>query len=514
MRFIWLFVILQAATLILFIFPTSEGGLMNMTEKTSADLINPTFGFGTIGYGYTGQEGFATGGVPDTGILNGRAGGRGLIPESAEEKSVLISNSSLQVDFSGAPTTGRTPLLVFFIDLTKGSPTSWVWDFGDGITGTGEDVLHEYWKGGIYTVQLTATNQDGDSGTRVKGQYITVRPLPVEANFTAIPLRGEAPLTVEFTDQSTGAMFWSWNFGDGSPGSMIPDPDHTFTEPGIYQVRLSVVNEIGESATASQGINVTIPGALDAEFIGIPTSGPVPLFVQFTDHSMGKPISWMWDFGDGARDTSLNPNHLYLTDGVYSVTLTVSDQHGNSDTVSKANYISAQDVTPPSGFLPIYAGWNFVSVPKKLASGSDTAEIFAHIDADGHSILQYNSVSGQWVTMTRTSPVKPLDAVWLYSKKIDTVPLTFDTHPLHNPPSHELCKGWNAVGFTGLEPHTAMITLTSVRDTWLNCIEFNQEFQNYDLMIIKGQNDDTNLHPYHGFWIYMSGNGVITGIPT
>ena len=510
MRYIRIFMLFLATVLILFSSPAIGGEQVSVVGINPGDLINPALSSKASGDGNLDSAGLSASPAPQIGMPDTRSDSEALLPESGKGEGVLISNSSLQVDFSGAPTTGRAPLLVLFSDLTKGNPTSWVWDFGDGSTGRGEDILHEYWKGGIYTVQLTASNQDGDSGTRVKEQYITVRPLPVDANFTATPLLGRAPLTVKFTDRSTGAMIWSWDFGDGSPGSMIPNPDHTFINPGMYHVRLSVANEIGESATASQDINVTASDALRAEFEGTPTSGSVPLLVLFTDHSTGEPTSWIWNFGDGVRDTSSNPTHTYSAAGVYSVSLTVSDQDGNSDIAEKTDYINTRDVPPPSDSLPVSAGWNFVSVPKKLASGSDTAAIFGHIDADGHSILQYDSFSGQWVTMTRNSQVKPLDAIWLYSKKSDTVPLTYD--PVSGPLSCDLSKGWNAVGFTGFEPETAKATLTSVQNTWLSCIEYNQELRKYDVMIIKGENDDTNLHPYHGFWLYMSGDGVITRI--
>ena len=139
-------------------------------------------------------------------------------------------------------------------------------------------------------------------------------------------------------------------------------------------------------------------------------------------------------------------------------------------------------------------------------------EIFKNIEADGHSIFQYDSVRRQWFTLTQTSKINPLDAVWLYSKKTDKVPLTFDTDPLQTPPTRELKTGWNSIGFTGFEPLEAKFTLLTVQDTWVYCLGFNREYQKYDEMIIKGHNDDTKLNPYNGYWLFMSGDGVLAAI--
>ncbi len=197
---------------------------------------------------------------------------------------------------------------------------------------------------------------------------------------------------------------------------------------------------------------------------------------------------------------------------MYSVSLTVRDLKGHSDTERKADYISVQDISPPSGSIPISTGWNFVAVPKKLAPGRDTAAIFENIEADGHSLLQYDSGTNQWIILAKTSLIKPLDAVWLYSKRIDTVPLTFDPDTSQNPAVRELKMGWNAIGFTGIEPQSAKKSLISVQNSWLNCLGFNRDLQRYDTMIIKGENDDTALCPYNGYWLYMSDDGIIAGI--
>src|SRR5688572_17172858 len=91
-----------------------------------------------------------------------------------------------------------------------------------------------------------------------------------EALFTATPLQGEAPLTVQFTDisQSTTTLLsWNWQFGDGSSSSLA-NPTHTYVQSGTYSVTLTVFNAIGSDVLTIQNFITLEPaqsfGFLDA----------------------------------------------------------------------------------------------------------------------------------------------------------------------------------------------------------------------------------------------------------
>ncbi len=382
----------------------------------------------------------------------------------------------------------------------------------------------------IGTIRAGATQVITRGGERIirKDLDFGSSPQPgINADFTASPRSGPAPLTVQFTDLSTGGpTMWFWDFGDGViPANAtcsgtdchnIANPIHTYAREGTYTVTLIASNQYGASDTEVKTGYITVgqitPG-IQADFTASPRSGSKPLTVQFTDLSTGGPTMWAWNFGDGTTEGLLaNPTHTYVNDGTYTVTLTASNQFGASDTEVKSGYISVGGSPQPVDSITIYPGWNFISVPKKLAPGKDTAAIFSHIQVDGHSIFQYDAVTGQWITMTSSSPIKPLDAVWIYSRVADKVSLTYDSDPLQTPPTKELRKGWNAIGFTGLEPLEAKFTLLSVQDKWVNCLGFNEEKQQYDQMIIKGRNDDARLYPYSGYWLFMSDNGTLAAI--
>ncbi|HEX3013129.1 MAG TPA: PKD domain-containing protein, partial [Methanobacterium sp.] len=159
-------------------------------------------------------------------------------------------------NFSANPTEGKAPLTVIFTDKSTGDPTEWNWNFGDGTTSTMQNPTHKYSKVGSYTVELTATNAEG-SNTITKAGYIKVVTKPI-ASFSAKPTSGKAPLTVAFTDKSTGTPTkWKWSFGDGA-SSTEQSPKHQYLQEGNYKVTLKVTNAAGSStSTKTNCIKVT-----------------------------------------------------------------------------------------------------------------------------------------------------------------------------------------------------------------------------------------------------------------
>ena len=249
-------------------------------------------------------------------------------------------------DFMGSPLSGVAPLGVGFTDLSSGIATSWSWDFGDGGASTQRNPAHTYQNAGSFTVRLTASNAGGQN-TNTKTAYVVVSaPVsPPVAGFEASPTSGTAPLNVQFTDQSTGAASWSWNFGDGAI-STDPNPAHIYGSGGSFTVTLTVSNSAGPNSKTRVGyITVAAPPlAPGADFTGSPLSGIGSLNVQFTDQSTGSPSGWAWSFGDGGTSSQRNPSHTYTTAGSFTVLLTVWNATGQT-TRTRANYVT---VTPAS----------------------------------------------------------------------------------------------------------------------------------------------------------------------
>jgi PKD repeat protein len=235
--------------------------------------------------------------------------------------------------FRGSPTTGTVPLTVSFTDLSGGNPDRWAWNFGDKGTSEKQHPEHTYQAPGEYTITLTVSNEFGDS-TEVREKYIRVldKPIPLKAAFMGEPTSGTAPLSVRFTDLSTGTpTSWLWNFGDNG-SSTDKNPTYIYTEPGDYTVILTVMR--GEDRSTEiryQYIHVSPAGKPPVpDFVASPLSGKVPLSVYFTDLSLNDPTAWRWDFGDGESSVEQNPTHIYSTPGTYSVCLEASNSFGSA----------------------------------------------------------------------------------------------------------------------------------------------------------------------------------------
>jgi len=147
-------------------------------------------------------------------------------------------------DFIGEPTSGAQPLEVQFTDLSAGSIYSWEWDLGDGETSDEQNPLHTYENAGTYTVSLVVEGPGGDH-EMVKTNYISVNEPAPETDFLGTPTSGQAPLTVEFTDLSTGTInSWQWFFGDGD-SSLSQHPGHIYTNTGNFTVSLTATGPGG-----------------------------------------------------------------------------------------------------------------------------------------------------------------------------------------------------------------------------------------------------------------------------
>jgi PKD repeat protein len=166
-------------------------------------------------------------------------------------KLEFTTTSLATADFHAVPTLGYVPLSVSFIDDSIGA-TTWNWNFGDGSTSTLQNPTHIYSVAGIYTVILSINS---GASTKTMTNYIMVLAALVSANFHANITSGGIPLTVNFTDDSIGAISWSWNFGDGNT-STLQNPAHLYSSLGIYFVTLSINGGISTSIRVNY-INAT-----------------------------------------------------------------------------------------------------------------------------------------------------------------------------------------------------------------------------------------------------------------
>ena len=223
------------------------------------------------------------------------------------------------------------------------------WEFGDGSTSDGRDPSHEYATGGTYTVRFIVTDDDGASATAEHSVTVVAPNQRPTAEFSSTCV----DLDCQFTDQSTdgdGAVeSWSWDFDDGGAGSGERNPAHSFPESGTYNVRLTVTDNRGASHTTAHGVSVTAPPP--------PNQPPTAAFsppscttgqpCQFSDGSGdgdGNVVSWSWVFGDGKSSNQEDPATIYDAPGTFTVTLTVTDDDGASD--SETGQVTVSDPAP------------------------------------------------------------------------------------------------------------------------------------------------------------------------
>ncbi|WP_281085411.1 PKD domain-containing protein, partial [Methanosarcina acetivorans] len=268
----------------------------------------------------------------------------------------VTKETASEANFSANATSGHAPLTVKFTDISTGTPTSWAWNFGDGENSTEQNPTHIYTVEGTCNVTLTVSNSLG-SDSEVKTGYITVGSIVLApiAEFSSDVTSGTAPLSVQFTDESTNIpTSWSWDFGDGK-SSTEQNPSHTYETLGTYTVKLTASNYGGSNTTTKTDyISVTsdVPAPV-ANFTIDADSGQVPFTVNFTDTSTGSVSSWNWDFGNGSTSTEQNPIHTYVTEGSYNVNLTATGP-GGSNSATLPITVSAPLTSPSyNGGIPL-----------------------------------------------------------------------------------------------------------------------------------------------------------------
>jgi PKD repeat protein len=197
---------------------------------------------------------------------------------------------------------------------------------------------------------LSVVIVDSDAEVLVYGTTVSLKgggPSPVDpllANFTANTTSGYLPLTVQFTDLSTGIPnSWSWNFGEGNT-STLQSPIYTYASTGAFTVSLTASNPNGSSIATKENYILVINQSVTppvADFTANITEGDIPLTVQFTDTSTGNPDSWEWHFGDGVISVEQHPIYTYTVAGYYNVSLKAANDAGNN-TITKVNFIHAK----------------------------------------------------------------------------------------------------------------------------------------------------------------------------
>jgi PKD repeat protein len=209
------------------------------------------------------------------------------------------------------------------------------------------------------------------------------------AGFAGSPTNGIAPLSVVFTNMSSGATNYAWVFGDGNSSASV-NPVNTYTNPGAYTVSLTASGAGGTDTLTLSNYIIVAPPPPVAGFAGSPTSGIAPLLVAFTNLSSGA-TNYAWTFGDGHTSASANPVNTFANPGAYSVSLTVIGA-GGTNTLTLSNYIVVAAPSPVAGFVgsptngiaPLFVAFT------NLSSGATN---YVWVFGDGNSSASTNPVN-------------------------------------------------------------------------------------------------------------------------
>jgi parallel beta-helix repeat protein len=208
------------------------------------------------------------------------------------------------------------------------------WDFGDGHTSSASlTPSHTYANNGSYTVRLTVTDSSSRTGT--DSLTVTVYNVLPTVNAGSAGLVSEGTAVVfsgSAEDPGAEALTYSWDFGDGSTTSGSLTPSHAYTNQGIYEVMLTVADDVGSVADT---LTMTVENISPTVNAGVASPNPADEggIVTF-DGSAYDPgaetLIYSWNFGDGSTSSgSLTPSHAYTNQGTYEVTLMVEDDVGS-----------------------------------------------------------------------------------------------------------------------------------------------------------------------------------------
>lgn len=391
------------------------------------------------------------------------------------QTDLIAAVTVLTPDFTVTATSGVAPLTVTFTDTSTQSPTAWAWDFDNDSTvdATTQNPVHTYTTPGTYTVAMTATNEAG-SATETKTGFVTVF-TPVVAGFTASTTTGAAPLSVTFTNTSTGATSYSWDFEtDGTPDSTATNPTHVFSTGGATTCTLTATGPGGtDTATlvitpaSSASFTITVSG-------NAVTSAYESTTITFTSTSGGSPTTFSWDF-----DFVANPG--VLTASGSSVSRTFANT-----TTSTRSFTVRHVVNGPGGPAAIQTAITIVSDTESVtltATKDNTIyeELTGNSNGGGSRMVVGRTAgtsSGSTASLARRGMVQfNLGSIPANSDIVSAVmTLTSDTPSGTGPQTihiYPITASWtegsaNASGSTALASAGVGATTANGGATWLN----------------------------------------------
>jgi PKD repeat protein len=277
-------------------------------------------------------------------------------------------------DSSGQPKSGvllRAETVVDGVAVDYGSLSARTRTTDGSGTATFTYTAPEMVGNDVPNVQVSITPEGAgyeDAASHIR-RLITIRLVPPgvigalpNADFTSSPPNPAAFTDVRFDASASsgglGAAITSyvWDFGDNSSGTGVA-PTHQYSLPGAYQVKLTVTNSSGLSHSVTKAITIGAGAAPTANFVFSPNSPSVGVSIFFNGSSstagLGhRIVQYDWDFGNNVRRSGVSVSNSYSAAGVYNVTLTVTDEVGQTAQIVRAVTVGASTAVASFTFSP------------------------------------------------------------------------------------------------------------------------------------------------------------------
>ncbi len=261
------------------------------------------------------------------------------------------------VEFEHLPAVCRGDSIQF-LNTSPSMLSGTLWHFGDGDSSLLNSPYHIYDTAGIYTVTFQGISTLNGCVAQQTGEVL-VWELPT-MNFEPSAPGGCMPLSISFNNLSSGASYFTWNFGDGNTG-VGSEPSHTYLNDGSFSVILVGTDTNGCADTSSFNYIQVYPLPIADFSMNRDRLCGIPVTLSVVNNSQGAQ-GYIWAFGDGAASTLVNPSHQYDFQGYYQVVLIAENAFSCRDTIAMPfnTYpipLAEFDVLPGLGCEPLPVGF-------------------------------------------------------------------------------------------------------------------------------------------------------------
>ena len=315
------------------------------------------------------------------------------LTQDIQVKPQLVSDFDLQDNLT---CQGETFSVVYTGNAAPGATYNWDFDGGQVESGTGQGPIDLKWDtDGVKTISLYVNDDGCLSQPLSKDVEVVKTPLP---GFSADAFAGCVPLAVNFTNSSenlTSNVTYQWEFGTGD-GSTVTDPAYTYTQPGIYDVTLTVTNEGRCINSFKEPAYIEAYEIPVADFTLFPEQAVLEeATINFTNGSTSNdPMTYNWDFGDNNTSDQKDPVHTYTESGEYTVVLVTTTSNGCENTTEKTVTIHPDlAVYAPNAFTPNGDGLNDFFEVKGLGIKKYKLQIYSRW---GELIYESENLEDQW----------------------------------------------------------------------------------------------------------------------